>query len=468
MNKLILPVLFNLLFVVLGMAQNKEHKGHSRQQESKQTEHSHKKHHMMPGSFFPDLPMGRNGSGTNWHPDSSPMAGVHKQIGGWGVMFHGAVFLRYSSHDLFDSGSRGENEVSAPNWFMLSGQRQLGKRSQLLLRTMLTFEPITEGGRGYPLLFQTGETHDGQPLIDRQHPHDLLAEMALAYTYSFVDSVGFYLYLGFPGEPALGPPTFMHRPSARHNPNPPIAHHWQDASHITFGVATLGLRHQNLKLDVSVFTGREPNEERYLFDRPRFDSFSARLSANATEHLAIQFSRAFLKSPEELFPDQDQWRTTASVLYNQQIRPGGNLAAALIWGVNSPANQTEPEATPSLVKSVQNLSSFGPQHVPASTQLHSVLLESDLKLGRQAYFTRLEVVEKSVLDLGLTQLGDKAVNIAALTLGTARELISLNHLNMMLGVQGTFYRVPGDIQSVYGKNPMSLEVYLRLSPNLMN
>jgi hypothetical protein len=31
----------------------------------------------------------------------------------------------------------------------------------------------------------------------------------------------------------------MHRPS-QHDPDAPIGHHWQDSTHITFGVATLG------------------------------------------------------------------------------------------------------------------------------------------------------------------------------------------------------------------------------------
>ena len=50
-----------------------------------------------------------------------------------------------------------------------------------------------------------------------------------------------YVYFGYPGEPALGPPTFMHRPSAMDDPDAPIGHHWQDSTHVTFGVATAGL-----------------------------------------------------------------------------------------------------------------------------------------------------------------------------------------------------------------------------------
>ena len=50
-----------------------------------------------------------------------------------------------------------------------------------------------------------------------------------------------FLYGGPVGEPALGPSAFMHRGSARYNPEPPITHHWFDSTHITYGVVTVSL-----------------------------------------------------------------------------------------------------------------------------------------------------------------------------------------------------------------------------------
>lgn len=84
-------------------------------------------------------------------------------------------------------------------------------------------------------------------------------------------------YIGYPGEPAIGPTAFMHRISAFNNPDAPLGHYWQDATHITFGVATFGIRYKKFKLEGSSFTGREPNENRYNFDKPKFDSYSYRL-----------------------------------------------------------------------------------------------------------------------------------------------------------------------------------------------
>jgi hypothetical protein len=389
---------------------------------------------------------------------------IHSQIGAWQIMFHGAAFPRFISQDAFKSGQRGASKFSVPAWLMVMAQRRLDKRSQLMLRGMFTLEPITEGGRGYPLLFQTGEAYEGIPLIDRQHPHDLFAEMAVAYVYTLPDTTELFAYFGLPGEPALGPPAFMHRPSAQHIPGPPLAHHWQDATHITFGVATFGLRHQNLKLDGSIFTGREPNAERYGFDRPRFDSYSFRLSANPSPHWALQVSKAFLKSPAELVPWEDQYRTTASVIYSQPLRNKGNWSTTLVWGLNELANEQNPQSQPQSPRLFKTSQISRVQHGSVKGKLHSFLLESDLDFGKQAFYTRFEWVQKTALDLGVTLVGRRDLAIGALTLGAAREVITFGSLQLMLGGQSTWHRVPEEIRFAYGRFPVSFNVYLRLGP----
>src|SRR2546426_11636353 len=84
------------------------------------------------------------------------------------------------------------------------------------------------------------------------------------------------------GEPAVGPVAFPHRPSAAADPLAPISHHWQDGTHITFGVVTAGMFTRNVKLEASWFNGREPDENRTNFDYTgrRLDSYSARLTVN--------------------------------------------------------------------------------------------------------------------------------------------------------------------------------------------
>lgn len=230
--------------------------------------------------------MARESSGTAWQPDSSPMYMIMKMHGRDQLMFHGTIYPRYTSigsrRDVSASGVSGKSRVDAPSMFMLMVAHPLDKRevprSQLGLRGMFSLDPIIERSYGYPLLFQSGESFKGQPIHDRQHPHDLVDELSATYSRRTGGSGSAYLYLGYPGEPALGPPTFMHRASGMDYPDAPLAHHWEDSTHITFGVATLGYNFGNIKVESSAFNGREPNENRYSFDSPSLNSYSGRVS----------------------------------------------------------------------------------------------------------------------------------------------------------------------------------------------
>ena len=141
-------------------------------------------------------------------------------------------------------------------------RRDLG-RGTLQLRAMLSPDPLM-GRRGYPLLLAAGETADGMtPLVDRQHPHDLFMELSASYSLRLSDRASVFVYAGLPGEPAFGPPAFMHRLSIMDSPEAPISHHWLDSTHISFGVVTAGLVLDRVKLEASRFNGREPDQHRW-------------------------------------------------------------------------------------------------------------------------------------------------------------------------------------------------------------
>jgi hypothetical protein len=144
-----------------------------------------------------------------------------------------------------------------------------------------------------------------------------------------------FLYLGMPGEPALGPTAYMHRPANQTNPSAILSHYNQDATHITFGVATLGWMNRMFKIDGSVFTGREPDEDRYDFDRPKFDSYSLRVEFVPNKFITSQVSAGFIKSPEVLEPDEDLMRVTASLLHVRPFGEGNFISSGLIYGGNS-------------------------------------------------------------------------------------------------------------------------------------
>src|SRR5947209_5962532 len=265
-------------------------------QASEHNEHhtSNIEHSAMHSSISIADPMGREGSGTSWLPDSSPMYGYMRMFGDYMLMLHGAIFPRYTNV----SSDRGDDRIDAPNWMMAMFSHAFSENTQLGLRLMMSLDPLTETGRGYPLLLQSGESWHDQPLHDRQHPHDLFDEMSVSLSQKLTGGLSGYVYFGYPGEPALGPPTFMHRPSAMDDPDAPISHHWQDSTHVSFGVATGGVQWKTLKVEGSIFTGREPDEDRYDFDRPRFDSYSGRISWNPTRDVALQLSHGYIKSPE--------------------------------------------------------------------------------------------------------------------------------------------------------------------------
>lgn len=407
--------------------------------EPKQQEANHDMHAMPPHAFSLNLPMNRNASGTGWNPDASPMYMWLSSKGKTSWMFHGSIFLRYTKQDLFRAGSRGDGSFSAPNWFMAMMNRKSGKRGLWNATVMLSLDKFTEGGNGYPLLFQTGETWKGRKLIDRQHPHDLFSALSVGYTHMINRDLDIFIYAGYPGEPALGAPAFMHRVSAMNNPDAPLGHHWQDATHISFGTTTLGVRYKQFKAEGSLFNGREPDEERLGFDPLRLNSYSFRLSYQPIPAVSLQVSRALIKSPEASQPETDLHRTVASVLYAKQKSNGRHLTAAAIWGLNDQ----------------------GKDH-----REQSFLLESNYQLKRQAVYSRFEWVQKSAEELDFPAIDPhQKYWVQAYTLGYNRRLTGFRKADLTAGTQFTIYGTNKALETVYGRNPVSFQVYLQIRPS---
>lgn len=435
----------SILFLLLANYTFGQQHDHQHMQDTARKEESHMDHEKsdrppMSHAFSLNLPMTRNGSGTGWLPDSTPMYGYMLHGKKWMYMIHGNVFLRYTRTDIAGAGSRGSEKFDAVNWFMGMGQRRVGKNGLFRFSAMVSLDNLF-GGNGYPLLFQTGETWEGKPLVDRQHPHDLFSELSLGYTQAINKDLDLFVYAGYPGEPALGSVAFMHRVSSLYGPDAPLSHHWNDGTHITFGVLTAGVRYRKFKLDVSNFTGREPDENRYNFDMPRFDSYSARLSFNPNPYWALQVSQGFIKSPEPLRPAEDVYRTTASAVYSKPLGAGKFLNVTGLWGLNqSHANE------------------------------NAALLEAAFVVKRVSVFGRYEYVEKSVeeLDLDETRFNhDARFRVNALSLGLSVDVLSSKALRMAIGAQGSYYSADARLDDLYGKNPVSGQVFLRIYPPRM-
>jgi hypothetical protein len=390
------------------------------------------------------ISMGQMGSGTAWQPSSGPMYMYHKVSGGWLLMFHYNLVTGVNRQ----GGPRGVTKVEAANWFMPMAFHQLGKGT-VQLRGMFSLEPFTFPPGGSPLLFQTGETYKARPLIDRQHPHDLLMELSAQYTLPLGERGTWFTYVGYPGEPALGPVAFMHRASASENPSATLAHHLQDSTHISFGVLTTGFSYHWLKVEGSLFNGREPDENRYNFDAHRWNSRSARVSIAPHPNWTMQVSYGFLRSPEAAEPTTDIRRATASLQYNRP-RKRGNWASAFIWGRNHTSSPGE----------VHNLNGY--------------TFESTLQfLDRNYLYTRLELVDKNELlraaeraQLKLTD-DHPSFRIGAYTFGGVRDIRNTEKLSLAIGSDLTFYSKPDILDQLYGRHPISWKVFLRLRPGKM-
>jgi hypothetical protein len=386
----------------------------------------------MPGMLGPYL-MARESSGTSWQPDSTPMGGSMRMSGDWMTMWHGMLDFIYDDQ----GGPRGSAKAFSTSMLMLMARREL-PQGALGLRLMLSADPLM-GRYGYPELFQSGETADGvHPLIDRQHPHNLLMEASGSYSRNLTLRSAVYLYAALAGEPALGPPAFMHRFSSEDNPEAPLTHHWLDSTHITYGVVTAGYQWDRVKLESSAFNGREPDQDRYDVELRAFDSWSARLSWNPLPDLAVQVSTGRLASPEQLEPNVAIRRTTASASYNRMLG-GLQWQTTFAWGRNQP------------------------QSGAAS---NGWLLESALRLAdTHSFFARAERVGKDELFTPGQPLYGPTYTINELSLGYIYDFAQwgtqLGPIHAGVGAMGTVYRYPEVLDPAYGDNPASFLLFLR-------
>jgi hypothetical protein len=385
--------------------------------------------HPMTG-MYGNYSMNREASGTSWQPESTPQEGIHTMGEDWMTMIHGFANLIYDDQ----GGPRGDTKTFSTSMLMLMAQRPLGEGT-LGLRGMLSADPLM-GKSGYPLLLQTGETADGTtPLVDRQHPHDLFMELAASYSHPLSETSSIFGYMGLPGEPALGPPAFMHRFSGIDNPEAPISHHWMDSTHITYGVVTLGYVLGAFKIEGSVFRGREPDQFRYNIETGPLDSSSVRLSLNPGANWSLQVSRGHIKSPESLEPDVNVNRTTASAIYNRQYE-SANWQTTLAWG--------------------RTAASIG-------TTTDAYLLESAIRLQKtHTFFGRIERADKNELFDNPSPLAGQTFTVNKASMGYVYDIPTQSHYRVGIGGLVSFYSLPGELDSFYGSNPTSFMLFARV------
>ena len=376
-------------------------------------------------------------SGTASNPIAWPMPMIMKPIGSWNTMFMAQGYL----NDTQQSGSRGGDKLYSTNWFMVNAEHRAGENGAFQAQIMLSLEPATITDRRYPLLFQTGETAFGKPIVDAQHPHDFIMSLGIQYARSLGENATLELYFAPVGDPALGPVAYPHRASAMELPQATLAHHWEDSTHIANDVVTAGLAYKKFRLEASGFYGSEPDEFRWNIDSGPINSWSTRLWYFPSKSWAAQVSVGHLAHPEMLQAG-DQTRMTGSIGYSKPL-PGGSWSSSFIWG--------------------RNHSTYTKRNLNAYT------VESVLPVRKRNFITgRIELVDKDELFAGqpdvetlLNAEYGSTFRIGAYTIGYTRDVDLFRHFQTGVGANIEAYSLPASIKPYYGNHPIGGNVFVR-------
>jgi hypothetical protein len=378
-------------------------------------------------------------SGTGFQPSAWPMPMLMTNTGSWNLMWMAQAFVV----DTQQTGPLGADKFYSTNWGMLSALHRLGG-GDVLLRTMLSLEPATVSGEYYPLLFQTGETAYGKPIVNGQHPHNFVMELGLQYAHKIGERALWDLYYAPVGDPALGPVAYPHRASAMEIPQATLGHHWEDSTHILYNVATAGISYRALRLEASGFHGAEPGEDRWTIQYGAMNSYSGRVVLSPAPRWVAQVSAGHLAHPEALEPG-DVVRTTASVEYVVP-RPHGNwFATSLVWGRNW-----------------KTAGKYGTNAVLAETVVP--FKEKNFVGARYEWSQRDELFANNptLAQHLIEQTGSRWFDVSSYLVGYTRDLGIFWNVETGLGANMMFYGIPDAIKPYYGDHPMGVNVYLRL------
>ena len=202
---------------------------------------------------------------------------------------------------------------------MAAAEHRVGANGAFEPMLMLSLDPATITDRRYPLLFQTGETAYGSPIVDAQHPHN------------FIMGLGFHYARGWAKTPFSKPTSRrwairrwargLSAPGLGHGTaGGPISHHWQDSTHIADEVVTVGISHKQVPAGSQRISwsraGREPldhpdRRHRFLvgaavvLSRPELGGAGIR---RAGSRIRKRWSRATRSAPRLRSHTLGRWR----------------------------------------------------------------------------------------------------------------------------------------------------------------
>ncbi len=437
-------------------------------------------------------------SGTSIEPASAPVPMWMGMRSGWQLMLHANAFAANTQQQA--DSPRNRDAFFSTNWIMPMAQRAFGSERPdgsgstgglLTLRTMLSFEPATIPHRNYPELFQQGETAYGAPIVDGQHPHDFWMEVAALYDLHLSKNTLFSLYAAPVGDPAVGPTAYPHRLSASEDPIAALGHHQEDSTHIAFNVVTGGLTYKWARVELGGFHGGEPEEAHWHFQPSvngvAMDSVATRVTVSPTADWTGQYSIAHIHSPEALYPNEDQGRQTASVMYHhtfvsakapmKPMNMGGQAMGSMKgMDMGSSGGSMAGKPMPPMHMAPQPRTDLSmtalwgrTRSLADSSKENSYLLEALLRFKASNYlWTRMENAGRSnellltpgtALPEGFTE--SPIGHVAAYSFGYDHDIALGPHLLAAPGVQFTAYRTPEQLRSSYGATPTAELVFVR-------
>jgi hypothetical protein len=316
---------------------------------------------------------------------------------------------------------------------------------RLSLRAMTSVGSIISDSAGMPSLLQTGGTYRGDPIHDVQHPEDFIMEASAALKFGKA-----FLYLAPVGAPALGPAAYLHRQSSMADPVAPISHHWQDATHVSYGVATAGAHLGFATLEVSAFNARESDFDKPWpdFSHARLDSYSGRVTVSSSGFSAASWW-GYMKGHDPLTPAMQMHRYGGSLSFDKS-----RSSTLAVWGMNVHHHD-----------GASHLFLHGDPNASPHARSSSLLLESTLGVGdKLAIFGRAERAVKSGEELGF-QGGNllELYPIRMLALGARRDVMATRYARFGVGARGSMTFLPAALELAYGTSrPTGVDLFAQV------
>ena len=376
----------------------------------------------------------------------SPISVSTVQRGNWLLSYWGYANLMYDRQ----GGRRGKQQVCSTNVFIVNAQSSCDLLT-LDLRGSLSLEPGTVGKKGYPLLFALNDQLK-VPLLDRMRPQDLFNELAASLTCKIDDTKRVLFYAGIVGNPPLGPLAF-HNYSGILIPDAPIAYNWLDSTYGSYGTLLVGFIDQYVTLEIGAFNGCDSDEHHWDIQRPRINSYCARLSLTPSSYYSVQISGGSIRCPTA---DHQLNRVTASFCINKPWSWGA-WYTSICWGrnLNIPGNNLDAFLFQSTAVVHEKHVLFGRLELISTDEVLSVSSHNHICDGRDSQKDLATIIVATRHNNSLLPI----VHVGRWELGYMHRAACHNgaYFGLGIAVSGSF--VPRVLRACYGKHPLSCIIF---------